>query len=171
MIELDTLGDVYALESWANEYAKYGPYVQPPEIKWSIAIYQVSQGISWEGTDSEYESYAAAAIHMIGSCAMRNDIRGIQEFDTTGIAELEHFSKWEANKKWKRIMYLCGRGQQLLHYASKYTSSKAGRKTRWNPGVMALVRDELVRMMFGLIPPDKRLKAIHDAIDVMTGRL
>jgi len=168
---LDALSDLYELEQWSTNYSKYGPYAQPPHMRWYIANYQVSQGISWEGTDSEYESYAAACIHVMGACGHQGDVPGIIVEDPN-LLNLPQTRRWTQGNGWKRLMFLFGKGQQLLHYASKEVAGKGfSRKSRWDPEAMADVRTEIVTTLFSMIPSEHRLMGITDAIDIITGRL
>lgn len=148
---------------WSKAYAKYGPYAQPPNIRYYIGFYQIGQGISWAGTDSEYESWASAAVHMVGAVELLHDQAGVEQHLPRNLLEIEH-----ARIDHRRLLFLCARAMQQVHYGFSCMGT-IHRKNRFD--LECMVRDvaDIVSMLFSAIPVVKRAQAVEDATALMTG--
>jgi len=161
--------DLPELEEWARSYAKHGPYSQPVNIRYYIGIYQLGQGLSWEGTDSEYESYASSAIHLLGAAGML-DI-SIAEISAPHILEdMKQVDTWTKDKVFKNIQKNMCMGMMHVHYGHS-TMGNMQRKSRYDPGRLQHHIFQTVAGLFSLIPKEKRAWAVLEATKIMTGAL
>lgn len=170
--------DLFEFCEWTSWYSKYGPYTTSANVRFGIGVYQLGQAIDWEGTESEWESYAAAAVHMLGAGAVAgwslDDIFMIvydhirHLYDHKQIRDL---SKPECEmKNWKSLMHMVARAQRNFHYWLT-TSPDLDRASRYNKKQLQSDIGWLVWYCLLVIPSGKRKQAILDATTIMAGRL
>jgi hypothetical protein len=155
------------LTDWCEYYQlKSGIVPQPPHIRFSIGVYQISQGMSWKcGGPVAYQSYAAAAMHFLMSSigfAGAGSINDDCEWDDEGLGQ-----DW---KGWEHLMYLLGRSQQMVVY-SDYISSASKRKSRFDLDELLIRNCLLIDQCFALIPPSFREEACYNEMFVLTGEI
>lgn len=156
--------DVNTLCEWARVYSTYGQYAQEPHIRYYIGFYQISQGIRWENTDSEYESWASACVHMIGATEMLcPDVMGVEEHLPKDLTDLER-----APISWRLLMLYVSRGMQMVHYGATCFNTIQRRKRFQQHALVADVASA-VRMLMSAIPKEKRAEAIEHGTKIMTG--
>lgn len=148
---------------WCNEYQKSDIVAQPPHIRYSIGIYQISQGMSWRiSSDVKYQSFCAAAMHFT-MCAHGFGINLENDFPP----RLEDFPEGFHPRTWEIILLLIGKTQQQICY-SDYISKNSARKSRFNPDKLRMSISSLIYECFALVPPSRREQCCFDEMHILT---
>lgn len=164
----DTL-DLFELEDWAKHYSKFGPYAQAPNVRYYIGIYQVGQGLTWAGTDSEYESYASGAIHFLGAAGMLN-VSIAEMTNVPVLVNLRDPKAWQRDRAIMNVTKNMSMGMMHVHYAVT-TSKSMKRKSRYDPMKLRHHVLQTVVGLFSLIPKEKRAQSVLLGTKIMTGAL
>ena len=148
---------------WARCLDRYGPNKCDPVRRLAIGVYQLHQAIDWQGTSSEYESYAAAAIHIAAS-AESFDIP-IEEALSGGVIADIKFGPTSDTV----LLYHLSKFTAQIVYATNPSSIR--RKNRFDSRVAASAAASIIEILLGRIPPAKREQAIYEAMEIMVGVL
>lgn len=150
--------------NWVRAYCKYGPYPQAAPIRYYIGVYQLGQGVQWKGTDSEYESWVAGAIHMAGAAEMLCS-GGLHSRLPSSLLDLPYVSI-----HFERLMRTVGVGMQMIHYGETCAAAMS-RASRFKPEVLLDSVADTVKILIGGVPVNSREEAMFTATDIMTDRL
>lgn len=151
-------------QDWCRRLHREGPHPCDPMRRFAIGVYQIHQAIDWVGTESEYESYAAAAIHFTAA-AESFEIPIEQGVFAAGLVATIPFGVGGV----RSLLYNLSKSQVQLVYATN--SSRFKRKSRFNKVTAVDTFSFLVRDLISMIPPHKRESAIYKAMEIMTGEL
>lgn len=151
------------VSEWSRRMAISGPYQVPANVRYGIGIYQIYQGILWEGSSSEEEAFCAAIIHFVGALEMLNC--PVQEYRE------KDFSRWPLLAiDWKKLMLSVAGGQQEIHYGVT-TASTIKRKSRYNPAALGAHVGSACQMLLCAVKPARRTEAFYEAMSIMSGVL
>lgn len=157
------VSEIIDLLDWARCLDRYGPNKCNPVRRLAIGVYQLHQGVDWQGTSSEYESYAAAAIHICAS-AESFDIPIEEALSCRVVSDIKFGGGSDA-----LLLYNISKFTSQIVYATN--SSSIRRKNRFDSRVAANAAAAIVEMLLGKIPPAKREQAIYEAMEIMVGVL
>jgi hypothetical protein len=132
--------------------------------RFAIGVYQIHQALDWAGTASEYESWAAAAIHF-GAAAESFNIPIEQGVFGSGPIVAIPLGVGGI----RSVLYNLSKSQGQLVYATNHASIK--RKSRFNRRIAIEALGFLVRDCISMIPEHRRYEAIYKAMEIMTGEL
>ena len=150
------------LADWCCTYQNGNIVPQSPPTRFSIGVYQLSQGLDWKiESPVKWQSYCAAAMHF-----MMTGI-GFHIHIDADFPELlsEINAKFEG---WERMMYRLGKAQQMICY-SHYISSQSARKSRFDERELRIRLFRLVEQCFALVPPEAREQCCFDEMHILTG--
>lgn len=151
------------LRQWARDYHKNNHHPCGTIHRYAIGLYQIGQAYDWVGTPSEYESYAAACIHIIAACESL-DIP-LELYLSMSKVETLPFGKGPL------LDHTIYRLQAQIFYGEKAVRQEYKRKGRFDPLSAAILEARVVLELLGRIPPKKRIQAIYEAMEIMTGIL
>ncbi len=157
--------DANVLALWCRDYNQFGPHQVGFKDRFSIGIYQIYQGIEWNDKASEYESFAAAAIHMICAAESLN-----LELDLPRLID-DNFHRSKNYIDWMEFTKHLSRAQQHIFYRQVSAKNGYHRKSRYNPVLLTSDLSYLVNKLFGMIPRGQRMIAAYYATEIMSGRL
>lgn len=148
-----------SLEQWCIQYHN-GPIVpQPKHIRFSIAIYQISQGMSWNiGNPVRWQSFCSAAMHFI-MCSNAYGLQLSQGFPADICDISSDFRGWEY------MLFHIGKCQQQIMYEMSKTTTRASRysETKFHVDI-----HRLVEACFSLCPNEYRPIGCWDEMLIMT---
>lgn len=151
------------LLDWSRCLHRYGPHPCEPVRRYAIGVYQLYQAVDWAGTPSEYESNAAACIHIIAATEAF-DIP-IEQVLCEPLLDDISFGRGSNDV----LLYHISKLQAQLVYATN--SSTIRRKSRFDKGIAAASAAIIIRILLGRIPYGKRVQAIYEAMEIMVGVL
>lgn len=151
------------LLDWARRLHRMGPHPCDAVRRYAIGVYQLYQAVDWSGTGSEDESNAAAATHIAASS------------EALGVC-IEQAADW---KDLDDIPFGNGGDRLLLYHLSKLqgqvvyatNSSTIQRKSRFDKGIAAASGANILTILLGRIPANKRVQALYEAMEIMVGEL
>lgn len=149
------------LIQWCDYYQNQSGIVsQPAHVRFSIGVYQISQGMSWKvGSPVRWQSFCAASLHFIMS--------GIA-FNAAPTLPLFLEESTDNFKGWEHLLLTVGKAQQQVCY-SPLISAKSARLSRFNPDILRDRLTELVEQCFALVPPEHREPRCFDEMNILTG--
>lgn len=152
------------LVDWCREYQANGTVPQPRHFRFSIGVYQISQGMSWKiGEPVRWQSFCAAAMHFI-MCATAYGIDPATWFPETLDEIPDNFSSWHD------VLLHLGKAQQQVVY-SLHESAVSTRASRFKVPLL----DERLRILattcFSLTPADYRECGCFSEMHILTGDL
>jgi hypothetical protein len=152
------------LQFWCACFQEAHEYMNPKHIRFSIGVYQISQGLSWKITSPvRCQSFCAAAMHFI-MCAHAHGIDLSAGFPDT-LAEIDApFDGWD------NLLLKLGKAQQQVVYALSEVSHTA-RASRFKRDVLEQHLHYLVKACFSLTYPDYREQGCFDEMKILTGDL
>lgn len=151
------------LQEWCRELHKSTHHPCDSVHRYAIGLYQIGQAYDWVGTPSEYESYAAACIHIIASCESLE----IPLESYLHVSNLEKLPFGKDDTVHLNIYKL----QAQIFYGEKTLRRSYRRSTRFNRGTAALLEAKIIKELMGRIPPAYRRQAIYEAMEIMVGVL
>lgn len=147
------------LSIWCLAYNASQIVPQPPTHRFSIGIYQISQGMAWKlAGDVRYQSFCAASMHFLMSAWGFGISVPLPE-------KLEDIT--EGFDGWDNLLFLIGKTQQQICY-SDYISANSARKTRFDAGKLEILFYKLISQCFALVPPDHREQCCFDEMHILT---
>lgn len=151
------------LVNWCAAYQASDIVTQPPHIRYSIGIYQISQGMQWRiASDVKYQSFCAAAMHF----TMSAHGFGI-DLGSDFPERLDDFPEGFHGKTWETMLLLIGKTQQQVCY-SDYISKNSARKSRFDPNKLRILMSSLIYECFALVPPARREQCCFDEMHILT---
>lgn len=148
------------LYGWCALYQEGGTVPQPRNIRFCIAVYQISQGMSWKiASPVRWQSFCAAAMHFM-MCASAYDIRIHDDMPE----ELEDIS--EDFRGWEQLLLSLGKAQQQIMYGLQ-SSASSTRASRFNCDVLRMRLYELITGCFSLCPPGHRAQCCQDEMLIL----
>lgn len=149
------------LIQWCDFYQNQSDIVsQPAHVRFSIGVYQISQGMSWKvASPVRWQSFCAASLHFIMSGIAFNAAPQLPTFLDEGT---------ETFKGWEHLLLAVGKAQQQVCY-SPLISAKSARLSRFNADVLSDRLTELVEQCFALVPADQRERCCFDEMNILTG--
>lgn len=150
------------LALWCREYHQHNSYPCAFDRRFAIGLYQIYQGMLWDGLNRN-ESFAAAAIHFIITLEAADISPRLPEYLVDLVTK--HID-------WKTVMLHVSRAQQHVLYGTQLRIKKGtARSTRYCPEQLRDDLSALIEILFAAIPSDQRAQAIWDATSIMTKRL
>lgn len=164
LLRAEYVKSMVELQDWCRRLHFEGTHRCDPMRRYAIGIYQIHQAIDWLGTDSEYESWAAAAIHVIAAA---------EAFDIPTEQSLQGFRLVTdlpcRGRTYQGLLYGISKLQGQLVYATNPATIR--RRSRFNKSVAADAVANVVIDLLGQIPREARGSAIYKAMEIMTGEL
>lgn len=149
------------LTKWCATYQEVGTVPHPRHVRFSIGIYQISQGLAWPSDcPARWQSFCAAAMHFI-CCASAYGVDLSPAFPTT-LDEIEGEAPG-----WERMMQLVGQAQQQVFY-SLVEIQASTRACRFKVPVLENRLFALVQGCFQLVPPTYREGGCMDEMLILT---
>lgn len=163
--------NIYGLSAWCRQYHKHTAYPCTILQRFTIAHYQLSQGIKWNNTPTsyrEYESFASSALHFI-MVAESLELEICDDYLPEGMLDMCELETWPLN--YRNLTLKMSAAAQMVFYAEKSFRTGYTRKSRYNPLVLQKLLAEIVVMLFASIPSVNRQEAVEQASSIMTKRL
>lgn len=151
------------LQDWARRLNRFGRYPCDPVRRFAIGVYQIHQATDWRSTGSEYESYAAAVIHIVAACEAL-DIPLEQSAGNLCITDIEFGGGSD-----KELLYHISALQAHVVYGTN--SASINRKSRFESGAAANSASIILGTLMGRIPIYLRSQALYEAMEIMQGVL
>jgi hypothetical protein len=152
------------LGDWCCRYQGTGSVPQPRHIRFSIGVYQISQGMSWPiASPVRWQSFCSAAMHfMMCSYAYGIDpVPGLPE-------DLSEIS--DAFPGWDGLLLRLGKVQQQVVYGLN-ESAASTRAIRFNRDTLSLRLHDLIVACFAIAPATYRERGCFDEMHILTGDL
>lgn len=148
------------LAHWCEVYQESGTVPQPAHIRFSIGVYQISQGMSWRiASPVKWQSYCSAAMHFT-MCASTYGLMLDSAMPETLEEVSSSFDGWEA------LMLALGKAQQQVVYGL-HSSATSTRASRFNEDELERRMVKLVTACFSLCPPEHREQCCFDEMAIL----
>lgn len=152
------------LLDWCAHHQDHGAAPQPTLARFAIAVYQVSQALSWRETDAPrevlWQSYCSAAMH--AAMAAHSAGGSLERWLPETLDDLPHgFPGWEG------FVVAQGRAMQMVVYgleASKATT----RSARYSLADLEERLAAFARSCLSLVPPERREEMCHQEMLILT---
>jgi hypothetical protein len=143
---------------WCYQHSEIVPRSQ--EVRFAIAVYQISQGLSWPGGPVAWQSYCSAAMHalMVGAA---HSLSLSEDLPETLDQIPDSFAGW------RDLMRCLGDVQQQVVY-HLHLNVFTTRKSRHCPYILRLRLVRLVGKLFSLVPPEAREQGCFDEMVILT---
>jgi len=150
---------------WCRNYQTIGTVPQPRHIRFSIGVYQITQGMSWQiASPVRWQSFCAAAMHFI-MCAEAYGVSLSGDMPET----LEEFPE-ATNAPWYDLLMAIGKAQQQIIYHPSI-SSGSSRASRFSERHLQFRLWTLVKSCFAMTPQGYREQGCLDEMKILTGDL
>ncbi len=149
------------LLAWSRAYHRHTVFPVSDFQRFSIAVYQVYQGMKWpQGCPSKHESFAAVALHSMM------------------VAEAHEVDVWEHLPKdlldvpqdfsWKTLLLCLTGAQQMVFYKM---NQRSARSKRYKPNILAGLLADMIKHAVMMVPKGRLEDSLFDAMEVMCGEL
>lgn len=157
--------DLVEILNWCREYNQFNRYPVSPRGRFSIAFYQIYQGMHWEQQGpvnaNANEGFASACVHLLLTAEQLNLYPEVVAGNLLSI-ETKLID-------YRSLLFHLSRAQQMIWYAAGVNNVK--RKSRYNPRQLLFDITDSIKELMGCIPTYLRSTAIEHATDIMTGKL
>lgn len=163
--------DFHDVLEWAKEFSAFSnarDYL-PFYTRFSIGIYQVTQGMAWYEAPKEclsaYESFAAACVHFVGAASLMDAEHTVWALCPADLLDSPLTERLDA----RHLLLGIGKAQQMVVYKIRQDTSRG--RSRYKSEVMGTSVGGLLQHLVHLIPRPHRRAAFRTAMDIMTGNL
>lgn len=149
---------------WCKEYQFNGTCPHIPPVRFSIGIYQITQGMSWHiASPVRWQSFCSASMHFT-MAAYAHGIDPAPWLPET-LAELpSDFPGWDT------LLLRIGKAQQQVFYALSAVSGST-RASRFSRDKLGVLLYDLIRDCFAFAPPEYREQGCFDEMKILLGDL
>lgn len=148
------------LTRWCAIYQAGGTVPHPRHVRFSIGIYQISQGLAWPSDcPARWQSFCAAAMHFL-CCASAYGIHLSTAFPET----LEEIEGEPPSSE--RMLVLIGQAQQQVFYSLNEIQAST-RASRFKLSILQERLFALVRGCFQAVPPAYREIGCMDEMGIL----
>lgn len=161
--------DVPEVLEWCRNQNTKNPYPVTMPIRFGIAVYQIGQGLEWEGSDSSFESFMAACVHFmcVGEAV---DLWLENELGADLKRAVKHtYVQISKDQRYRDMLFDLCKAQQMVVYWTT-TDTERGKK-RYDRKKFSVYLGNVIKHVLSLVPSNKMKSAIENATEVMTEKL
>lgn len=154
------------IQDWCRIYNKKCRYPTDFLTRYGIALYQIHQGMDWQGKTpaNAYEGFMSAVINII-LASEQADI-GLETYCHADLKDCIEFGL----PNWKHILYWISNAQQMFFYLKN--QNKTGRESRrYKPMKLCVNLASIINSLVNLIPVKERSQAVWNSTRILSEEL